>query len=110
MTILTGTYAQGTLGDAVKRLALIISGQELYYPRPHQTEIYPPFKQACLKTTDDYLGNIGDTDVQSDNSRRWQSFSDEVRSLAEAFSVENERLDVAKMERRRRATVLIGER
>ncbi|ORY27101.1 hypothetical protein BCR39DRAFT_539259 [Naematelia encephala] len=82
-------YAEDTLSQAAKRLAILIFTQELYYPRPHQTGLYEHFK-------DGYMGTI---EAGRDN---WAAYAKEVQSAADCFFEEYERLDAEKQARTNR--------
>lgn len=86
----TGMYGNGDLVAGAKRLAMIVSGQELYYPRPHQTDIYKPFKLAYQ------------TEVEHLVRDAPQSSAAAAIQAADAFFVQFEALDEAKVERRNR--------
>ncbi|BEI85739.1 hypothetical protein CcaverHIS002_0600260 [Cutaneotrichosporon cavernicola] len=50
-----GMYKDDDLVSGAKRLALIISRQEFYYPRPHQTQLYWAFKNAYMREVQSLL-------------------------------------------------------
>lgn len=98
--ITEGTYfnANGDLVPGAKRLAMLISGQELYYPRPHQP-LYAAFKTgylACVASIlDGALARIVGAAAPSWHTR--------ITRASEAFCAEFERLDAEKLGRRRAA-------
>ncbi|WWC98615.1 hypothetical protein V866_005508 [Kwoniella sp. B9012] len=90
----TGIYSSNTLLEASKRLSTLIYTQELYYPRPHQGELYEQFKNgySCaveLILNQQYKGiRLGP--------------KDEIREATKGFFEEYEKLDREKMARRSR--------
>ncbi|BEJ15427.1 hypothetical protein CspHIS471_0500320 [Cutaneotrichosporon sp. HIS471] len=50
-----GMYKGDDLVSGAKPLARIISGQEFYYPRPHQTQLYLAFKNAYMEEVQSLL-------------------------------------------------------
>lgn len=85
-----GQYADGNLSAGARRLATLIAGQELYYPRPHQAEVYPSFKAGYLQHLSTVLGGVQGT----------QGAKDRVSSAAAAFFQEFEEIDERKEARR----------
>lgn len=90
-SLTTGTYANGDLESGAKRLALIISGQELYYPRPHQATTYPAFREAYNDEVQALL------DAIDHDPKGWKA---RIKTAASAFLDEYEALDEAKVRRR----------
>ncbi|WOO78497.1 uncharacterized protein LOC62_02G002044 [Vanrija pseudolonga] len=91
--ITEGTYfdPDGDLVPGAKRLAMLISGQELYYPRPHQP-LYAAFKTGYLATVASILEGRGPS----------QSWHTRISRASEAFCAEFERLNAEKQGRRGR--------
>ncbi|OCF54779.1 hypothetical protein L486_07915 [Kwoniella mangroviensis CBS 10435] len=90
----TGIYSSNTLLEASKRLSTLIYTQELYYPRPHQGEVYEQFKKGYERAVELILN-------QQYKGKRLKSKS-EIREATKGFFEEYEKLDREKMARRSR--------
>lgn len=88
----TGQYANDDLSTGARRLATLIAGQELYYPRPHQEEVYAPFKEGYLNHLSSILEGVCKT----------QMAKDRVSNAAVVFFQEFEEIDERKEKRRAR--------
>jgi hypothetical protein len=95
----TGSYASNTLLQAARRLAILIFGQELYYPRPHQGDTYQWLKRGYKSELSSIIGRLK-VDAQKEEEKvRWERWSSAVLEAGEGFFVEMERLDTEKLER-----------
>lgn len=88
-----GQYAKGDLPAGARRLATLIAGQEMYYPRPHQADVYPSFKEGYLQHVNTVLSGVHGT----------QSAKNCVLTAAAVFFREFEEIDERKEARRARA-------
>ncbi|WRT64985.1 uncharacterized protein IL334_001926 [Kwoniella shivajii] len=84
-------YSHNSLLEGSRRLAKLIYGQELYYPRPHQTVPDDHFKASYRITVEEVLAEFSALSVQ---------LQEAIRDAARAFFYEYERLDKEKMDRK----------
>lgn len=96
-TVTATKHAKDDLSSSARRLAPILSYQELYYPRPHQTELYNAFKDAYLATLNDSLLSFR-PEYGEDN--QWDQARGKVVSAADALFQEFQRLDAEKIQQR----------
>ncbi|WWC72524.1 uncharacterized protein I206_106486 [Kwoniella pini CBS 10737] len=86
-----GLYSKNSLNETFRRLAILIYGQELYYPRPNQIIAYKNFKKGYLNQIDKILF--------FKYEKLKENFKNEIKNSSLIFFEEYEKIDKQKIER-----------